>query len=62
MTASPFLESKFPVGSSARRIEGSARHRARHRHTLLLATRPLARQVPALVRHLHLFQRLGYSL
>ena len=43
ITASPFFESRLPVGSSASRIDGLAAHRPRHRHALLLAAGELRR-------------------
>ena len=57
MTAPPFFESRFPVGSSASRIDGCPQTGAGDRHPLLLTTRELARQVLRAVRHLYLLER-----
>ena len=62
ITASPFFESRFPVGSSASRIERLADERARHGDALLLAARELARQVLRAVRHAHALERLERAL
>ena len=58
ITASPFLESRLPVGSSASRIEGLPAEGARHRHALLLAARELRRVMLHAMRHADLFERL----
>ena len=56
MTASPFRESRFPVGSSASRIDGSPAT-ARARPPLLLAPGRLAREMLRPLTHPDAFQR-----
>ena len=62
ITASPLAESRFPVGSSASRIEGDPDQGARHGHALLLTARELRRIVLHAVRHADFFQRLVHPL
>ncbi len=57
MTASPFLESRFPVGSSASRMTAAPPDRARHSDALLLTAGELAGQVLGTMRHADLFER-----
>src|SRR5262249_9466706 len=67
ITAWPFLESRFPVGSSARRSSGSpaaARGPAASagpRHALLLTAGELAGQVLPAVGHPHPLERTLHS-
>ena len=62
MTASPLVESKFPVGSSASRMAWIAAQRSRHGDALLLAARKLRRIVLNAMRHAHAFQRIVHAL
>ena len=57
ITASPFFESRFPVGSSASRIERLAGDRAGDGDALLLTARELAGQVLGAVRHADALER-----
>ena len=57
ITASPFFESRLPVGSSASRIERLAGDGARDRDALLLTARELAGQVLRAVRHADALER-----
>ena len=55
-------ESRFPVGSSASRIDRIAAQRARHGHALLLTARELRRIVLHAVRHAHPLERFLHAL
>ena len=59
MICLPVAESRLPVGSSARSSGGPARHRARHRHALLLAARELHRVVVGALGQAHLGEQRG---
>jgi hypothetical protein len=61
MTASPFFESRLPVGSSASRSRGT-RDRAGDRDALLLTARELRRQVLRAVRHADLLEGRHHAL
>ena len=61
ITASPLRESRFPVGSSASRMEGDPAKRARHGHALLLTAGELRRIVPQAMRHADALQRLQHA-
>ena len=58
MTASPFFESRLPVGSSAKRIDGLPPTCPGHRHALLLAARQLRWVMIHPMRHADFFQSL----
>ena len=62
MTASPFFESRFPVGSSASRIDGVAGDRAGDGDALLLTAGELAGQVLGAMRHADLLERRHHAL
>ena len=62
MTASPFFESRFPVGSSASRIDGAPADRAGDGDALLLTAGELAGQVLGAVRHADLLERRHHAL
>ena len=62
MTASPFFESRLPVGSSASRMDGDPGHGPSHGHTLLLTAGELAGEVLGAMRHLHALERGNHPL